>query len=58
MNYELIYKEDRGFHVKSSFGVISVNDLRFDRNELFWRDRKIIEHMLAWLNENHPEVLL
>lgn len=59
MSYELITNENSQHYVKSSFGLISVYDLRFvDKNELFWRDREIIEHMLVWLNENHPEVLL
>lgn len=58
MSYELIIKEDGEFYLQSSFGMISVHDLRFYRNELFWKERKKIEHMLAWLRENHPEAML
>ena len=59
MNYELIFKEDeKEFYLKSSFGLISIHEMKYARNELFWKNRDKIEHMLAWLNENHPELML
>lgn len=58
MSYELVTRDNGEYYLKSSFGLVSVHELRFDRNELFWREKKKIEHMLIWLQENHPEVML
>ena len=58
--YQLQYDlEQKKFYVYFNNGNrISINELISERNEVHWKERKIIDSILEWLQRQHPETLI
>ena len=56
LEYDLNEKE---FYVCFSNGSrISTHELLFERNEFHWKEQKMVDSILKWLKENHPELFI
>ena len=58
--YQLQYDlEQKKFYVYFNNGNrISINELISERNEVHWKERKIIDSILEWLQGQYPETLI
>lgn len=58
--YQLEYdlKEKQFYVVFKNSSRISINELRFESHELHWKERKFVDSILEWLQEQHPETLI
>ena len=58
--YQLEYDlKEKQFYVSlNNKGRISVHELIYEQHEFHWKERKMVDSILKWLKENHPEFLI
>ena len=58
--YQLEYdlKEKKFYVAIKNSGRISIHELIFQKNEFHWKEEKMVDSILKWLEKEHPEYLI
>ena len=58
--YQLEYDlKEKQFYVHfNNENRISLKELRFENNELHWKETKLVNSILKWVEKEYPELLI
>jgi hypothetical protein len=58
--YQLEYniKEKQFYVVFKNGGRISIHELIFEKHEFHWKEEKMVDSILKWLEKEHPELII